>query len=128
MQLIMNMLIKPAGYRKALKTYLESNTFKKTPFLEWSNPKMGTGVRSRQPFNRIFEIKDDNVCAKITDFKVEDLIARITIEPFGPKAHLIDANKKYALAARMLKDNEVVQTITTFDLVPIEDHIEYIGE
>jgi len=128
MQIVINLLIKPSGYREALEDYLKSDAFKKSPFLEWNNPKMDTGVVSERAFNRIFEIKDDQVCAKIINFEVAERVAYVTIEPYGPKADIINPGQMYTVAARLLKDGDVVKHIATFDLCAIENHIEYIGE
>lgn len=128
MQIIINLLIKPEGYREALREYIASETYKVSPFLEWGNPVMPAGVVAEEVFNRIYQISEERICAKIIHIEIEDLVARFVIVPHGKMAALIDPFKKYTVATRMLKDGAVVRKITTFDLIPVEDHIDYVGE
>ncbi|ARV76973.1 hypothetical protein PHABIO_342 [Pseudomonas phage Phabio] len=128
MQIVVNLLIKPEGYRESLREYIASEAYKKSPFLEWENPKIPSGVVAEEVFNRIFQIDANRICAKIIHIEIEDLVARFIITPHGPLASLIDPFKKYAVATRMLKDGAIVKQIPGFDLIPVENHIEHVGE
>lgn len=128
MELIIDLTKKISGYREAAMHYFASKAH--LAYCEYGVPNLDN-LSPEEAIHRLHVVDDKRTCAHIHSVRWEDTELVLKLIPIGPFGGLL-GDTQYAPAARIIKsitpgypERDYVTTITGFDLIPADNHIDH---